>query len=295
MYAWLLYNGGLTSQLYMEMYLWYKVTAKKMGIELELVPNNEVLSLIDNSKLSAKNFKTNQIPKFILFLDKDIRLAKTIELQGIKIFNSMETIQLCDDKSLTYQALANHNINMPKTLIAPMLFNGTSINEDEFIDNIEAELSYPFVVKESFGSFGAQVYLVNNKVELLKKREELKHIPHLYQEFIKPSYGRDVRLFIVGEKVVASMLRSSQNDFRANITNGGKAEQFTPPQSFIDLGLKATKVLKADFAGVDILFGKEGEPVLCEVNSNAHIKGLYTCTGVDVTINIFEHILKNIN
>ncbi len=295
MYAWLLYNGALTSPMFMDMYNWYQRTAQKKGIELELMSNVEAMTVIENNNLVVKNLKTERKPEFVLFLDKDIRLAKTLELQGIKLFNSMETIQICDDKSLTFQALSNHNIKMPKTLIAPMMFSGTNINEEDFIKRIEAEFDYPIIIKESFGSFGAQVYLVKDRYELEKKREEIKYIPHLYQEFIKPSYGKDLRLFVVGEQVVATMLRVSTNDFRANISSGGTAESFNPTQEFIDLALRATKILKADFAGVDILFGEGGEPVLCEVNSNAHIKGVYTCTGVDVTENIFEYILNSIN
>ncbi len=294
MYAWLLYNGALNAPMYMEMYKWYQRTAKTKGIDLVLVANTEVLTIIENNNLVNRSYNPIKKPDFVLFLDKDIRLAKSLELQGLKLYNSMEAIQICDDKSLTFQVLANNNIRMPKTIIAPMMFSGTEINEEEFLSRIEKELEYPLIVKESFGSFGAQVYLVKDRNELINKRHELKYVPHLYQEFIKQSIGKDLRVFVVGRNVVASMLRVSKSDFRANITNGGSAENFTPKQSFIDLALRATEVLNADFAGVDILFGKDDEPVLCEVNSNAHIKGLFSCTGVDVTENIFNYIIDDL-
>ncbi len=119
MYGWLVYNSALTSPGFMEMYLWYQNTANKKGIQLDLITNVEILSLICGNDLVLSYDNNNSKPEFVLFLDKDIRLAKTLELQGIKLYNSMETIQICDDKSLTFQALANKNISMPKTLIAP--------------------------------------------------------------------------------------------------------------------------------------------------------------------------------
>ncbi|HAV01576.1 MAG TPA: RimK family alpha-L-glutamate ligase, partial [Lachnospiraceae bacterium] len=96
---------------------------------------------------------------------------------------------------------------------------------------------------------------------------------------------------VVGDRVVAAMLRSNDSDFRANITNGGKMEPYTPSSEEAGLAVSVCRALGLCFAGVDILFSKDG-PVLCEVNSNAHFKNISDCTGVDVASFIIGHILE---
>lgn len=293
-YGWLIYNGGLKSPKYMELNALYAKAAKKLGITLQLIANNEIYCLIEDGKNIIKVPTASFEPDFILFLDKDIHLAKQLEKMGYRLFNSREVIENCDNKILTFQVLADHGITLPKTLSSALLFNGTGNGEADlgFTKVIEEAFSYPLVIKEAFGSFGAQVYLIHNREELIAKQKELRYTPHLYQEFVASSKGRDVRIYVVGDKVVASMYRFSETDFRANVSNGAAMEPYEPNAAFCDLAIKATQVLGADFTGVDLLFGVNGEPILCEVNSNAHIKNIYDCTGIDVSAFIFKHILN---
>lgn len=278
----------------MELNELYAKAAKKLGITLQLIANNEIYCLIEDGKNIIKVPTAAFEPDFILFLDKDIRLAKQLEKLGYKLFNSREVIENCDDKILTFEVLANSGIKMPKTLFSAMLFNGTGNGEADlgFTNIIEETFSYPLVIKEAFGSFGAQVYLIHNREELIAKQKELLYTPHLYQEFIASSKGRDVRIYVVGDQVVASMYRHSDTDFRANISNGASMSPYEPSEAFCQLAIKATEELGADFTGVDLLFGENNEPILCEVNSNAHIKNIYDCTGIDVAEAIFKHILE---
>ena len=76
------------------------------------------------------------------------------------------------------------------------------------------------VVKEAYGSFGAQVYLAKNRSELDALRNRLKYMPHLYQRYVKNSSGEDIRIIVVGGKAVAAMKRKNNGDFRANIELG---------------------------------------------------------------------------
>lgn len=115
--------------------------------------------------------------------------------------------------------------------------------------------------------------------------------PLIFQKFIAESRGRDVRINMVGDEAVASMLRYNNNDFRANITNGGNMESYSPDSAEIDIAKKACRALGLDFGGVDILFSERG-PLVCEVNSNAHFKNIYDCTGVNVAEYIVEYVEK---
>lgn len=293
-YGWLIYNGCLMTPKFMEIHSWYRNTAEKKNIRLDLVKNSDILISIQDGSARIKGNIPEMLPDFVLFLDKDICLARHLEKCGLRLFNSSYSIEACDDKTLTHQLLANHGIKMPKTIIAPLVFSTTEETGLSYYELLEDELSYPMVVKEAFGSFGEQVYIVNNREELITIRKKLLHVPHLYQEFISSSRGRDIRLHVVGNEVVTSMLRRNASDFRANITNGGTAYKIQPTQEFIDMAVKASNILKNDFSGVDLLFGPDDEPVFCEVNSNAHIKNIYMCTGIDVSTYIFDHIEKQL-
>jgi RimK family alpha-L-glutamate ligase len=295
MKGWLITNAFLHTHKFTEIHLWLTEAAKKLGVELIVKTNAEVLVKLDSDFFHGKNVKSDDNPDFVLFWDKDVRLAQYLELKGLRVFNSSRGIAVCDDKSLTHLYLQGAGILMPKTIAAPMTFSNIGYNNLDFLSQVEKELSFPVVIKECFGSFGQQVYLAANKEELRAKTEDIGAKPMLFQEFIQSSKGKDLRLQVVGNQVVAAMYRYNDNgDFRANITNGGKMKPYEPTQKQIDLAIECCKVLGLDFAGVDILFGKNKEPIVCEVNSNAHFKNIYDCTGVNVADSILAYIIKRI-
>ena len=113
--------------------------------------------------------------------------------------------------------------------------------------------------------------------------------PFLLQEYIECG-GEDVRIEVVGNRVVAAMKRKNEHDFRSNITNGGTAEKYIPTEKECGIALTACRELGLTFGGVDIMSGD----TLCEVNSNAHIMNIMHTSGVDVAPLIFEEILRKI-
>ncbi len=294
MIGWLITNAFLTTHKFTELNLWLIAAAKKYDIDLIVKTNAEILVQLDSDFESSET--TVDRADFVLFWDKDIRLAKYLEMKGFTLFNSSNGVAVCDDKSLTHLYLQGAGIRMPKTILAPMTYRNIGYPNKEFVKSVMNQLAFPMVMKECFGSFGQQVYLVNDEFELLNKLSEIGTKPMLFQEFIKSSNGRDIRLQVVGNQVVAAMYRYSINgDFRANISNGGKMKSYDPTKEQIELAVKCCKILELDFAGVDILFGEHEEPIVCEVNSNAHFKNIYDCTGVNVAEHILEYIIKRLS
>jgi RimK family alpha-L-glutamate ligase len=285
--AWLVINEFLYTHKFQELNQWFLEAANKRGVELEVKSNAKLLFCLGQDTIKIEEID------FVLFWDKDIRLAKTLENRGLRLFNSASAIEICDDKALTHLALENHKIPMPKTLIAPMTYENIGYTNINFVKKVEHLIGMPIIIKECFGSFGQQVYFMENHDELVSKVKELERTPLLFQEFIASSFARDIRLQVVGKKVVASMYRYSENgDFRANITNGGKMKKYTPTKNQIELALKVCEIIGLDFAGVDLLFDEKENPILCEVNSNAHFKNIFDCTGVNVADYIMDYILN---
>lgn len=288
MNGWLVVNGYLKSEKFEEIYSWIIEAAEKEGINLRKITNDQLDSIIP-ANASDINWKTR--PDFVLFWDKDVKLARLLEREGFRVFNSADGIEACDDKALTFIYLKNKNIKMPKTFIAPMTFD-KEYKDYTFVLQVEGSIGYPMIIKENKGSFGEQVYLVNNYYEAVERIKKIGHNEFIMQEYIESSKGRDVRLHVVGDEVVTAMERVNDEDFRANITNGGKMKQYEPTTEQKDMAISVCKELELDFAGVDIMFGKQGEPILCEVNSNAHFKNIYDCTGVNVAEYIMKYIRK---
>lgn len=283
MLGWLIINAYLKKQKFNELFAMLEEAADELEIKLKIMTNEE-------SWLYFAKDEREEKPDFILFWDKDIRLAQMFEKNGFRVFNSAEGISVCDDKSKTFFALYDSGIRMPRTIVAPKIFQPEGFSETTFFEEVAKEWGYPLIFKECNGSFGAQVYLVHDQEEMIKVIKHIGNRPFLIQEYIETSYGRDVRIQVVGGKVVASMLRTNENDFRANITNGGSMQSYTPTKEQEEMAIQVCEKLKLDFAGVDIMFGNEGEPVLCEVNSNAHFKNLYDCTGVNTAKEILKYI-----
>jgi ribosomal protein S6--L-glutamate ligase/gamma-F420-2:alpha-L-glutamate ligase len=292
--GWIIYNGNFITPKFLEPIESLRNAAEHKNVILEPVKNNELLMTIENGAAVIKGKYKDDKPDFIIFWDKDIRLAYHLEKMGFKLYNCARTIEICDDKTLTYEVLFNNGIPMPKTVIAPMVFEGCKIIDFSAYEYIAAEIGYPMVIKEAFGSFGAQVYLVRNEEQLLQKINEIGGKPYVFQELIASSYGRDIRLNVVGDEVVASMFRRSETDFRANVTAGGKMFAHEPTDEQKELAIRCCKIIGADFAGVDLLFGEDNKPIVCEVNSNAHLKNIYTCTGIEVSFSIIDYIRRDL-
>ncbi len=284
MHGSLVINKFLSTEKFHDIYSRLQCAFDKRRVSLSLCTNAELCHVL------GEKIPFGSKPDFVLFWDKDISLAQAIETEGVRCFNSASAIEACDNKAKMHTAL--RGLPMPKTIIAPMTFPNIGYTDTEFLGTVAKELGFPLVIKECFGSFGAQVYLAHNIDELISITREHESVPLLFQELVASSYGRDIRINVVGHKVCAAMLRkSTSGDFRSNVTLGGEAFAYSPSTAECELAISATKRLGLDFAGVDILFGENG-PLLCEVNSNAHFKSTYDCTGIDLADLIGEHIIN---
>lgn len=227
----------------------------------------------------------------VLFFDKDVRLARALEQMGVRVYNTADSITVCDDKAATHLALAAHGIPQPHTWIAPMTYTDVDERIRPFLDRAEHALGYPMVVKECYGSLGNQVYLANNRTELERLVYGMEERAFLLQEYIET--GReDKRLYVINGRVAAAMKRHSEHDFRANIGQGGHGEKYVPTPEEEQLAIACCERLGLLFGGVDLLTDQTGRTVVCEVNSNAQMAGITKATGVDVAGAIVAAVLS---
>ena len=281
----LIVNSFLNTEKFRDIYSRLDCAFEKLNVTLSMRGNADFAHAVGSPLPLFEN------PDFVLFWDKDILLAREFEETGIPVFNSSRAIELCDDKRKMHLALTE--LPMPETFIAPMTFPNIGFPDLSFFASIEENLGYPMVIKEAFGSFGAQVYLAKNREEALCIIKRCESVPIIFQRFIKESMGRDIRINVVGHKVVSAMERRSNSDFRSNVTLGGETLHYAPTVEEIALAEDASRRLGLDFGGIDILFGERG-PLICEVNSNTHFKSTCDCTGINLADLIAEHITKKV-
>ena len=286
MKAWLVVNSFMNTEKFKNLYQMLFNAFNKRGASLEIKTASNI-SLEVGKRIDDK-------PDFVIFWDKDIYLAQRLEQQGFKLFNSARAVELCDNKILMYQELVKNNIRIPRTFIAPKTFEGLNYSKRDFVNNVIKEIGLPLVIKEAYGSFGEQVYLANTLEEANKIIDQIGYKDFLMQEYIASSKGRDIRINVVGNKAIVSMYRENNNDFRSNISNGGTGYKFEPKQEYLDLAIKASKALGLDFAGVDVMFGPNDEPIICELNSNPQFASTFQYTGVNLAEVIAEYILNNL-
>lgn len=286
MKAWLIVNGFVDSNKFNELYGYLSRAAARHNIALEIKTSDSFTRPV------GERICVEDRPDFVLFWDKDIHLARRLEKEGLRLFNSAGAIEICDNKILTAVAL-DGKVKTPRTIISPKTFEGVGYKRQEFVKNATRVLGLPLIIKEAYGSFGAQVYLANTLDKAKEIVTSLGHKDFIMQEFIAESRGRDVRVNVVGGRVVSAMERYNEKDFRSNISNGGSMKKIDLGKDIEAVAIAATEAIGLDFAGVDVLFGKDG-PTVCEVNSNPHFKSSLECTGVDMSEKIIDYILEQV-
>ena len=268
--------------------------AAEKGIELEWKSMVDVNPMV--SKMAQGDLEKD-LPDFVNLWSKDFILIQMLEMMGVRCFNSGQAIENCKNKALTSVLLLAAKVPQPRFVSTPRLVEPGDWNVLPFVDELTEYLGLPIVGKKCQGSFGEEVQLLHDKTEVIAFLDSYPPEQHtVFQEFIAESVGRDARLYVVGDEVVAAMERNSANsdEFRANIAAGGSALAFSPSIEEKEVAIAAARAVGCDYAGVDILFGKDG-PLICEVNSNAHFKGIDSVSDVRVEEKILDYIIKEMS
>ncbi len=260
------------------------------GVQVDIVKNDEFCTYIKDNSFITKYLDYD----FCVYLDKDKYVSEILEKKGLKLFNNHNAIRVCDDKMRTYIALSEKGINVVDTIPGALCYTEDATIDESKLKAIGERLGYPLIVKHNYGSLGQGVFKADNYNQLLSLASKVKLIPHLYQKMITTSYGKDIRVIVIGGKVFASMLRTSKNDFRSNIELGGVGEEISLDKTTTNMCEKTAQLLNLDYCGIDVLLGENNTPIICEVNSNAFFGGIERVTGKNVAKKYVEHILNSI-
>ncbi len=216
-----------------------------------------------------------------------LAVLRQFEMMGVYPLNESVAIGRSRDKLRALQLLARDGVGLPVTAFA-----NDSARSDDVIEIVGGT---PVVIKLLEGTQGIGVVLgeTPNSARSVIEAFNGADIPILVQEFIKEAEGRDIRAFVIGRRVVATMeRRGAKGDFRSNLHRGGTAKQAELSPVERVTALKAARAMGLNVAGVDMLRSHRG-PVVMEVNSSPGLEGIESATKVDVAKDIIVFLEKH--
>ncbi|NLP44572.1 MAG: RimK family alpha-L-glutamate ligase [Peptococcaceae bacterium] len=256
---------------------------KPERIDLIVTKEDRKSILVDGNPVALPDFVLPRMGAGTTYFT--LAVIRHLERLGVPCFNSSTHIDMVKDKLFTQQVLAQKNFPVPKTMLVKSPID---------IDLVEKYIGFPVVVKTLSGSQGKGVYLSDNKksfkdlMQLIESTNPNFNI--ILQEFIKDSFGRDLRVFTIGGRAVACMERRSvDGEFKANYSAGGEVSEYGLTPEIEWLATEVSRVLGLEIAGVDLLFHGNHFKI-CEVNSSPGFEGLEKCCNVDIPKEIYRYL-----
>ncbi len=260
MLGWIIYNKEDAKRN--ENYIgWYINKFKENNIELSLVYTDEI------------NF--NSLPDFAVVRAIRPDITKKLENSGVKCFNNGFVSEICNDKALTYKFVSENGIEILPTYYA--------INEVN---------KFPVVIKPKDSHGG-------DRVNMAESYDELTALMPLYErdnyviQAAATDKGKDVRVYVIGDKIITAMLRVSDKDFRSNFCLGGRASVYNLTDEETEKVNKVIKLFDFDFVGIDFVFNN-GEMVFNEIEDVVGSRMVYTYTNIDIVDLYIKYILQKL-
>ena len=250
------------------------------GCYIKVAPNACEIFADEGKKLEKIDCVIPRLKPSMTFYGTSI--VRQFEVMGIKCLNGSQEITKSRDKLHTLQILSQHNIGAPVTSFANSSYDTK--------DLIKLVGGTPLVVKLLEGTKGVGVVLAetNKAAESVINAFRSLKADVLVQHYVKESKGCDLRCFVIGNEVVASMERIAQEgEFRANIHLGATARSIEISDEERDLAIRAARIIGLEVAGVDMVRSNSGAKIL-EVNSSPGLEGIESASGINVADKMIE-------
>lgn len=214
----------------------------------------------------------------------NLSVLRQFERLNVPTLPNSTSIEQSKDKMYANQILGQAGLPIPKTMLTRFPCDSRLVQE---------QVGFPCVLKVVTGSHGAGVYLCNTAKEFEDLSELISSLDFknsmIVQEYVQFSEGRDIRVIVIGGRVVGAMLRkSTDGSFKANISRGGEGIAYDVDDEMESLAIETAKVLGLDIAGVDLLFHRDGYKI-CEANSSPGFKGFEAALDINIPQEVFDY------
>lgn len=254
---------------------------KVKGIELVMIDDREI-----NFNIGKDNFDLDVVVERCINHSRALHGLKLFESAGIKCVNNYSVATICGDKLLTSCALADHNVPQPEVRVA--------FTEESALKTIE-EMGYPVVLKPAVGSWGRLLSKVNDRdaaEAILEHKAVLGSYHHsifYIQKYVEKK-GKDIRSFVVGDKCIAAIYRTSSH-WITNTARGGVATNCPVTDELNDISVNSAKAVGGGIVAIDVFETAQGLMVN-EVNYTMEYKNSITTTGVNIPQKMVDFILQ---
>ena len=245
----------------------------EFGLELELKLADDLMP-----EMPPKG-----LPDFAVNRSRDALLAHWLESSGCRVFNSAMVCETCNDKARTH--LLAHSLGLPQVDMAFLRNNSASLRTHG--------LGYPVVVKAPGGHGGGEVLLAHSEEELLRVAQALPG-GRLVLQRLCGAPGVDVRVYVLGGKVLAAVRREAQDGFRANLSLGGTVRPYALKDTEKQMVLALADALRPDYIGIDFLMDADGSLRFNEAEDAVGSRALYQLGGFDVVGLYLQHIAESL-
>lgn len=240
---------------------WYIEKFKNKGVELELVYTDE----IDYEK----------VPDFAVVRAIRPDITKKLESRGVRCFNDSFVSEICNDKALTYKYVSEKGVEIMPTYYS---------SDEGF--------NFPVVIKPKNSHGGDRVNMAESYDKLMELMPLYEGDNYVIQD-VASDKGKDLRVYVIGNKIITAMLRESKTDFRSNFCLGGQASVYNLNNYEMGEIEKIIKLFDFDFAGIDFVFNN-GKIIFNEIEDVVGSRMVYTYTDIDIVDLYIKHILQNV-
>jgi len=239
-------------------------------------------SILDADAVLARIIPTGSLEQIIYRVDS----LHWVEERGVLVMNSPRAIERCVDKFYTTALLQEAGLPVPETVVC-----------ESAADALAAlDAMGDAIVKPIFGSLGHGMVRITDPDVALRVVEPLEQVSSVfYVQRTVDHGGRDIRVFVVGGRVVGAIERTAPfGEWRTNFSRGASVMPFELPAAWEQMARAAAAAVGADYAGVDLLPSRDGQVFVLEVNGIPGWKGLQQATGTDVAAAIVEHLIARV-
>ncbi|MBR6729047.1 MAG: ATP-grasp domain-containing protein [Clostridia bacterium] len=258
----------------------YGEAGERYGLQIELKYFESFAFGTESGQLALfyEGERVKEQPDFVIMRADEPLFSEQLEQMGYRVFNNAYLSRIANDKEKTLRLAAAHGINVPDTCFA----------DHQTAQAAARMLGFPLVIKPPDGHGGQDVCMVQSEAELFALLEQYAHKRFLLQRPVS-DLGKDLRVYVVGGRIVAGMLRERKDDFRSNYCLGGGARRYMLSAAEEALVYRVCGLFQVDYAGFDFMF-HEGNMILNEIEDVVGARMLYTLTDIDVVDVYLRHI-----
>lgn len=280
--GWLVYDraGAEYNKQYIQM---HKEEGKKMGIAIQLILSEDITIGVKEGRTVVHYLgQQTEKPDFVICRTIYPFLSAMLEQAGYRVFNSAKVAEIANDKAKTYAYLADKEIPMVDSWFV----------KNAQLKDVLQTLEDGWVIKAADGHGGQQVFQMKagRENEIMEK---ISHSDVVIQPFVKGA-GKDVRVYVLGEEILACVCRTATNGFKSNFSLGGSVELYELSEKERQLAEKIISQFSFGLVGIDFLIDENGEFLFNEIEDVVGARMLYQLTDINLVGKYLEFIIERI-